>query len=111
VRTTIHISIGNSDNKLTQEEWAAFVADAEYAISNTEREGIIVHGRWFSLPDSVFQNACWALETSPETKHTAIGLASLLQEMAAHYQQDAIAWTEGRTLFIQPNRRLSVLDS
>ena len=90
----IYVSIGNSDDKLTQAEWAAFVADTETAIGQGVEHW---HGKWFTAPDSAWQGACWAFEIREFASHTA---RARLREVAKHFQQDAIAWAEAQTEFI-----------
>lgn len=89
-----YISIGNSDDKLTQQEWARYVTEI--------RVGVIilgqVHGAWFSVPDSVYQNACWCVEfPSDELASTARTAAA---EIRAAYRQDSVAWATAVTEFI-----------
>jgi hypothetical protein len=50
---TIYISIGNSDDKLTQFQWASFQNDVSRAL---DAFGAHIHGQWYSAPDSAFQN-------------------------------------------------------
>lgn len=56
------IQIGNSDNKLTQQEWANFVKDMRGLLRAYGRGTLQVHGEWFSLPDQPWQNANWSVE-------------------------------------------------
>lgn len=93
--TTVYISIGNSDDKLTQTEWAAFVNDVDMLLDGRL---ITIHGRWFSSPDTGYQNACWCIE-----KEKALVLRSELRRLAGRYHQDSIAWAEAPTTdFIGP---------
>jgi hypothetical protein len=85
---TVYISIGNSDDKLSQAHWAAFAGSAQGAI---RRAAMTVHGEWASLPWSSYQNACWCIEvTADSAEHLKMTLAHL----AADYRQDSIAWAE-----------------
>lgn len=85
---TVYISIGNSDDKLTQQEWATFYR----SVNLTIREYLtVVHGQWVSEPASAWQNACWCIEIID--RH-AEELKSRLRECAAQYRQDSIAWAE-----------------
>jgi hypothetical protein len=57
----VYLSIGNSDDKLTQAEWAEYVADMAGAVVCRAKQ---VHGTWFSLP------ACpGGVYTSPAFAH------------------------------------------
>lgn len=93
---TIYISIGNSDDKLTQNEWAHFYAEVEHAIAAT---CTTMHGRWFSAGDSAFQNACWCVDLFAEHEPR---LRGMLSRAAKAWQQDSIAWAEATTEFIKP---------
>jgi hypothetical protein len=61
---TVYVSIGNSDDKLTQREWHDFIKEIDYTLGFFSER---CHGNWFSNPVSAFQNACWCVEV-PETK-------------------------------------------
>jgi hypothetical protein len=84
----VYISIGNSDDKLTQAEWSSFHNGTEGAILSLADK---VHGRWLSVPSDPWQNACWCVEVE------SLKVARLKQSMrnaAALYRQDSIAWAE-----------------
>jgi hypothetical protein len=87
----VYISIGNSDDKLPQKDWAAFVQD----VHDTITDGTLkIHGQWFSAPTSAYQNACWCAEVhDPDAWSLKTGLADL----AVAYMQDSIAWAEAPT--------------
>lgn len=107
---TVYISIGNSDDKLTQREWCDFVADVdgdlEYVLNPHGR----VHGRWFSAPDVQWQNACWCVEfveshgAAGQTVAEQVAIAKArLRKLADVYRQDSIKWDEvGSPEFIKP---------
>jgi hypothetical protein len=95
---TVYISIGNSDDKLTQREWSAFAA---YVRGDVRRMAHRVHGDWASLPFAPWQNACWCIEIEPER----VGqLRTALREATRLYRQDSIAWAEAQTTFIGPTK-------
>ena len=93
---TVYISIGNSDDKLSQYEWKRYV-DLTRDVVRTDAEQ--VHGEWFSAPDSRWQNACWCVEVdsavAPVMQHN-------LAAIAAYFKQDSIAWAVAETQFIGP---------
>ena len=90
----VYVSIGNTDNKLTQQQWAAFVADVEKTLSVTKQ-----HGAWFSRPDAPWQNACWLLEF--QSGHVIFEpVKQRLRDLAAFYKQDSIAWAVAETEFL-----------
>ena len=52
-----YISIGNSDDKLPQADWARFIADMRALLVADWQGRLQVHGEWFSAPDAPWQNA------------------------------------------------------
>ena len=93
---TIYTSIGNSDDKLTQQKWAEF---HELFATLVRAAAEQVHGDWHSVPNSPWQNACMCFETTPEK---AERLKQVLAEAAAEFEQDSIAWAVTETEFIGP---------
>lgn len=91
---TVYISIGNSDDKLTQADWASFYREACVAIRDA---ATTVHGQWVSEPTSAWQNACWCIEIGPAQ---ASSLKAKLAEIAGFYIQDCVAWAEANTEFL-----------
>jgi hypothetical protein len=92
--TTVYASIGNSDDKLTQWAWSDFGSQFVIAIKmHTDR----VHGVWYSLPDSRYQNLCACFEINDDAVE---GLKLELANLAAQYRQDSIAWAVAETEFI-----------
>jgi hypothetical protein len=83
---TVYITIGNSDDKLSQVDWSRFTADIRVAIANW-------NGRiWFAgfaPPDSRFQNACFG--ASFDHDHIG-GLRMSLKQIREAYRQDSIAF-------------------
>lgn len=95
----ILISIGNSDDKLSQRRWADFIAAVRDLLQFAGR--VQIHGEWFSAPDKPWQNANWCVEAADPVARSAI--RHDLVRIAAKYQQDSIAWTEGEVEFLTPN--------
>lgn len=93
---TVYISIGNSDDKLSQVEWAEFVLDVRDALANL---AIHRHGDWYSAPGAPWQNACWCIEVRPVMVDD---LRARLARIAARYRQDSIAWAEATVSFLSP---------
>lgn len=93
-----YVSIGNSDDKLTQKEWADFVADVD-RIFATHYPEVHVHGRWFSAPDVEWQSACWAIEYRAIS--ASASLRSLLRTVTATYRQESIAWADATTTLLR----------
>jgi hypothetical protein len=95
----VYISIGNSDDKLTQRRWADFVAEVGSVIARAGQ----IHGSWYSASDAPWQNACWCVEIAEATTPPAAGyfpmflrtsLKNELRGLAQIYAQDSIAWAE-----------------
>jgi hypothetical protein len=104
--TTVYISIGNSDDKLTQAEWSSYVQDVDRLFESAVRyEGARVHGRWHSLPHEPWQNACWCAEWHEDLAPELAALKRMLAIAARDYGQDSIAWAEATTTFIEPASR------
>ncbi len=87
-----YISIGNSDDKLTQQEWHLFFGQTALLL---RRHAQTVHGQWASEPASAWQNACWCIEVGAPT--TVEFIKAELVGLALLYRQDSIAWAEVKT--------------
>lgn len=90
---TITIQIGNSDDKLTQMEWARFYADTNHEIQSRAYR---VHFAAPSPAQAAWQNACWVIAIS---EAAAKDLKAALTGTRKQFSQDSIAWTEGMTEF------------
>jgi hypothetical protein len=90
----VYVSIGNSDDRLTQAEWSAFCWQVDNLFHDVEK-----HGAWYSLPAAPWQNACWCVEL-------AIGyvddLQAALRSLARDYRQTSVAWAVAETEFLRP---------
>lgn len=88
----VYISIGNSDDRLTQAEWHRYYVAVNLAIHRAAEAPLgAIHGQWLSEPASSWQNACWALQLP----HDVVSIEHLkmrLAELAADFRQDSIAW-------------------
>jgi hypothetical protein len=93
---TVYVSIGNSDDKLTQREWADFQTSVDAALNVYVSR---MHGHWASLPDAAWQNACWCVEVG---ERDVPPLRRALAKAATDYRQDSIAWAVAETEFIGP---------
>ncbi len=93
--TDVHVSIGNSDDKLTQHQWAMFTTMFENEIrQHADR----IYGVWHSLPNSPWQNMCIAFGCDVDRRQQ---LMPELRLLASIYGQDSVAWLEGSTTFIE----------
>lgn len=88
-----YISIGNSNNKLSQQEWCTFIGQVRNGVSTCGD----VLGEWFSLGDAPWQNACWAVRVRDKTV-----LQAGLRHAAQLFRQDSISWVEGRAELLGP---------
>lgn len=98
----VYITIGNSDDKLSQERWSQFVSDVGGAVSRVAGlPGARMRGAWTSGNHLPWQNACWCLQLPDADVHVEM-LRSRLGQLARKYGQDSIAWAEAATEFITP---------
>lgn len=88
------ILIGNSDNKLTQNEWAHYVEAMRLAI---ERICHIVHFFGGSSTYAPWQNVCWTIEIDLDN----VGALKFdIMNIRRSYKQDSVAVMTGVTEFI-----------
>lgn len=93
-------AIGNSDDKLSQVGWAAFVVEVHALVDHvvtmpgTFRDATRVQFAGYSPPGAPWQNALWAIELDVHAQHQREVLRSQLASLAGRYQQDSIAWWE-----------------
>jgi hypothetical protein len=92
---TITIQTGNTDDKLTQDEWASFVEEIRKVIKHSF---VAVH--FFGAPPNWvgWQNAAWVFEVY--SVEMAEDIKKKMIAIRDSYGQDSIAWTEGETEFI-----------
>jgi hypothetical protein len=86
-----YISIGNSDDKLTQMQWGKFYRKVDLTIQGVRQRGGQIHGRWVSQSTDYWQNACWCVEI-PDDKVIVDNLQYELTLLARDFNQDSIAW-------------------
>jgi hypothetical protein len=93
---TVYVTIGNSDNKLTQEEWAFFCAEVYQRVSTLSTK---ILGAWYSLPHLAHQNACWGMHLEePMYEKLRLDLARCCR----NWNQDAIAFATAQVELIRP---------
>jgi len=94
---TVYVSIGNSDDKLTQTRWSDFHARF---LALLREHANAVWGAWLSNPADPWQNACACVEIGPDS---VTALTRELARLAAEFDQDSIAWAEApATRFLRP---------
>jgi hypothetical protein len=91
---TAVIQIGNSDNKLTQGEWANFAASMHIEVSENVHH---IHFKGGSDWDAPWQNACWVCEVMDEQID---GLTKAVARCRRTYRQDSAAITWGDTALV-----------
>lgn len=99
--TSVHVAIGNSDDKLAQAEWSQYVARVDALVRGFADT---MHGTWHSPPAAGYQSAAWTFDVSGGSHgiSTADDLKARLALIATKYRQDSIAWLTGDTEFITP---------
>ncbi len=88
---TVYLTIGNSDDKLSQAAWSAYCDDVTYVVNAAARDGGRVHAACFSSPTVPWQNAIWCVELDDGR---AAVLRRALALLARRYRQDSIAWAQ-----------------
>ncbi len=91
---TITLQLGNTDNKLTQQEWAEFVRRMRGVIESHE---VTIH--FFGAPPNwePWQNVAWVLDCE---EGILPDLKAAIRELRSGFRQKSVAWTEGVTEFI-----------
>lgn len=95
---TVHVAIGNSDDRLSQFEWHEFVGAVDTAV---RLHALSVYGFWVSPSSSPYQNASWAVQLPNEEARDA--LRTQLAAAASRFRQESVAWNESRTEFLRPD--------
>lgn len=97
---TAIVQIGNSDDKLTQKQWATFYGNTHSVLATLGQ----LHFAGASSSFSTWQNACFVLEL---TEHAGLDAVTVLERylarLAEQYDQSSIALTLGSTRFITPS--------
>lgn len=91
---TIIVQIGNSDNKLTQEEWSKFVTETRETITKICFE---IHFDGGSRYDSQWQNVCFVGTSNIDD----LTIHEHLNILRTKYRQDSIALTIGDTILVK----------
>lgn len=94
---TVYVSIGNSDDKLTQDDWCHYCIAVDTLI---RMETPTIHGEWYSKSAAPWQNMCICFELAPDR---ADATKQALRVIAAEHCQDSIAWAVADTQFLIPD--------
>lgn len=90
---TITVQIGNSDDKLTQHEWADFVQNTGTMLGNFGQ----IHYHGCSEGSRPWQNAAWIIAIEDD----GVGfIIKNLTEIRKLFRQDSAAITVGETQFV-----------
>lgn len=92
---TVYVSIGNSDDKLSQADWSEFWGRVHHRVGSAPK----VHGMWTSQSTWRWQNACWCIEVRDDYVDT---LKAELRKLAKEFRQDSIAWAPAQVEFLGP---------
>lgn len=90
---TVIIQIGNSDDKLTQQRWAAFHKEINGLTADFSKE---MHFAGASEGTEPWQNACWIFQPLEQEGWKGY-LRSRLEEIRKRYGQDSVALTFGES--------------
>lgn len=88
----VFVMLGNSDNKLGQDDWALLIEDMRQTLRSFPV--ISIRGEFFSPPDIRYQNACWHITVS--SVHPFFEIKKALTDLAKAFNQDSIGWIEGK---------------
>ena len=91
---TITLQIGNSDNKLDQEQWSMFVKAIKDRLDHSH---IDIHFSGGSVNSAPWQNWCWVIDIDMYEYDI---LKSDILDIRIDFLQDSVSWTEGETKFI-----------
>lgn len=94
---TVTIIIGNTDDKLGQNEWAEFIKECDRII---QARAVRVWYHGFSAGDAPWQNTAWVIGFASDNPDAKDVLQVRLRALREHFGQDSIAWIEGETTHI-----------
>ena len=97
-KQTVTIQIGNSDNKLSQNEWAEFITTLRAGVINISDQ---VHFAAASAGSDPWQNFCMVVVVDDADKLDE--LIAVMRKLCRIYRQDHIAVTTGSTYMVAAN--------
>jgi hypothetical protein len=86
---TVYVSIGNSDDKLTQDNWRSYQLQVRAELRTHATQ---VHGEWYSAPTAQYQNACFCVVLRDRDRAELVKMH--LSEIRENFRQDSVAWAE-----------------
>lgn len=90
----ISVQAGNSDNKLTQQQWSEFVSELGGILAVHERVRHFFGGSETYAP---WQNVCWICEIDAGKIES---LKGQLRESRLSYRQDSVCLLVGQPVFV-----------
>ena len=91
---TATIILGNSDNKLTQVQWAEFVSE----IKEVLEDYFCIFEFFGGSPNYMnWQNVCWVIRFQD---YCLLGLKDDIKRVREGFRQDSVAWIVGEPEFI-----------
>lgn len=96
--STAVVIIGNTDNKLTQQEWSRFYTSVDSALTGAS---VSMEFSGASHGAAPWQNACWVATLR---RGVEMDLRHALAQLAAQFEQDSIALLVGETEFVEASR-------
>lgn len=94
---TVYVSIGNTDGRLSLEEWAQFFRETNDLMTGVKFINQ-VYGVWHSLPGQPYMNACWAVRVSAVNINP---LREALRQLAKKFRQESIAFSYAHEDFVR----------
>lgn len=94
----IYVTIGNSDNKLSQLDWAEFCGKVDELVRAFAAD---MYGEFYALSNAPWQNACWSFSI-----HESVTTAAKINlgHLAREFKQDSIVWAEANVEFLDSSR-------
>lgn len=80
-----YVTIGNSDDKLEQHDWSAFIRELKATLTDFTGR---TYGEWYSAPDATWQNMCICKEVQLRDLDR---LRAALRALRQTYRQDSVA--------------------
>ncbi len=97
-KITVCVQIGNSDDKLTQDEWSRYCSDIEMLLHSPHRHRpATIHFSGGSASCARWQNYCWVFEIDQEYYEDILGE---IAEIRSYFRQDSVAVISGQVEFI-----------
>lgn len=91
----VYVTIGNSDDRLTQQKWCRFVSRTTAVIYTYATQ---VYGCWHSESAGPFQSACFGFDIA---EGSMAPLRTALESLRISFEQDSIAWAVATPEMVQ----------